>query len=136
MILNGRYYNYVPDTWKGDIPLKNTSIEAQNGRQLETALTAAPINFTVSFMLENTPNITVGNSAVGTTNWLGVSQFADLRSYLGANGASMPILYVDPSGVTYSVFPIGQIGVEVFNPTNPEEASVEYRISLTLASIQ
>ena len=135
MLLNGRYYNYSSETWHEDNPLKNSSIEAQNGRQFNSVLGSAPAVFNVAFLLENTKQYNVGDSLTGATTWLGVSQLADLKSYLGSLGASQPLIYVVPYGVTYSVVPTGKIGVDIFNPSNPAQASAEFRITLQLESI-
>ncbi len=134
ILLNNRYYNYTSESYHEDIELKNNSVEAQNSRHFNAILGAAPEIFTLSFLLENTKTILCGSSIVGATTWLGVSQLADFKSYIGTNAAGMSLIFVTPYGATFAVVPTGKYGVDIFNPPNPSTVGTEFRISLTLES--
>ena len=131
--LNGNFYNYVYDSYHEDITLKNDSTEAQINRHFNGLLGKAPEVLTLTVCLENTKNIYFGDSTVGSTTWLGVSQLADMKSWMGGNGASMPIPFVTPYGSSFLVVPIGKFGIDVFNPESPATQGVEFRVTLTLA---
>jgi hypothetical protein len=133
--LDNKYYNFVAATYHEDVGLKNGVVEAQNGRQFNSVLGKTPETFTLTLALENTKYYNVGDSVTGVTTWLGISQLADLKNYVGANGASMPLTFVSPYGVTYLVVPSGKIGVDIFNSDNPQSAGAEFRITISLESI-
>lgn len=132
--LNNKFYRYVSEVYHEDIEFKNSSVEAQNGRNFSSLLGTTPEKFAVSFMLENQTVVQVGESVVGTTTWLGVSRLADLKSYISGKGASMPLIFVNPYGATFLVVPTGTMGIDIFNDTNPQSQSAEFRVTLTLES--
>jgi hypothetical protein len=70
----------------------------------------------------------------GETTWLGISQLADIKNYIGGVGVSMPLIFVCPYGMTYSVVPMGKIGIDIFNSNNPQDVGTEFRVTLSLES--
>jgi|SRR3990172_11375177 len=132
--LNGYWYKFEEGSFKETIGLKNSSDEAQNGRQFSVLGKTSP-KFTATIALENTYYVHVGSSTTtGITTWLGISQLDFLKTVVGAAGTSMPLTFVTPYGVTYSVVPTGALDIQMFNPSNPSDNGVEFRVSLTLES--
>lgn len=132
VILNGRHYNYVPGSYNRSIGLKNSSENTQNSRTFSVLGLATP-EHTITLALE-TKYMVRENLDIGETTWNGTSRLYDLVNYVGANGSSLPILFVTPEGITHSVVPMGSIDVSEFLVT-PLDSGVEWRVNLTLAGI-
>lgn len=129
--LNNRWYNYVSDSPSKNVKLKNSVNDTQNSRTF-SCQGGTHGSFTLTLALDNTYEINVGESNVGSTTWLGVSRLADLQRFAGAKGVSMPITFVCPWGVTYDVIPTGSLDISMNIPSAPKEAGTEFRVSLTL----
>lgn len=132
--LNGRWYNFDNASVTKSIALKNSAQLTQNSVTF-SCQGGTNANFTLSLLLENTYNINVGSSFVGQTTWLGVSRLIDLENYAGAQGVSMPITFVAPWGMTYSVVPTGALDIQMYKPESaPDTGGVEFRVTLSLAT--
>ena len=131
IFLNGQWFNYESDSFREQVGLKNSSVETQNSRSFNVQGKTSE-QFTITLELENTYEIHVGTSQVGSTTWLGLSRLSNLKTIIGGQGVSMPIIFVTPYGLTYNVVPSGMIDISVFNPSNPSENSMEFKVSLSL----
>lgn len=130
--LGGRFYDYVPASFRETINFKNTGSDTYSSRTF-SVLGLAPSTYTMTLALDTHYDVQDGELIIGNTSWLGVSRLADLKSFLGAPGVSLPVLLVTPYGETVNVAPIGSLDVEIFNPDNPGTSSgVEFRVNLTL----
>lgn len=134
VLLEGRFYDYVSNSYRVTLPLKNDRSTTQDSNTF-TVLGADKRTHVITLDLSNTTKVKNGETTVGTTTWLGVSRLADLENFIGAKGVSMPITFVSTEGITRSVVPTGQLDIQMFNPANPEEAGVEYRVTLTLSEV-
>jgi hypothetical protein len=132
VLLNGKYFGYDTSSFRESLKLRNEVFEAQSNRTA-SVLGKTKETFALTISLDNTYNVYAG-TYVGSTTWAGVSRLADFKSFIGAGGASMPIIFVSPYGVTYSVVPTGSLDINIFNPENPKDDAngTEFRISLTL----
>ena len=131
--INGRWFNYVSSSFREQVPLRNSSQETQSARAFSIQGKGKE-SFSISLALDNTYPIYVGSSYVGSTTWTGVSRLAMLKDLIGGTGASMPIIFITPYGATYSVVPTGMLDINQYNPDNPSESGMEFRVSLTLES--
>jgi len=136
ILLNGRYFGYDTSSFRESLKLRNEVYQAQTRRTV-AALGKGNETFAISLSLDSTYNVYAGASFVGSTTWVGISRKTDFKSFVGAAGASLPITFVAPDGITYSVIPTGSMEFGIFNPTNPSDSSngTEYRVSLTLEAI-
>lgn len=135
VLLNGRYYGHEASSFRKSLQFR-TSIEPTQSSRTASSSGVSMGTFSLSLSLDNTYVVYNGVNAVGTTTWMGVSRLADLESYIGARGASMPILFVTPYGATFNVIPSGTMDVSIFNPDNPQDSNgVEFRVSLTLEAL-
>jgi len=134
VLINGRFYDYVEGDISRGIPLKNSVSETQNSRT-SSVLGNTHFSLSLTIALDNTYTVKAGASEVGETTWLGLSRLDDLDNYLGAQGVSMPIILVTPWGVTYNVIPVGSHDLSIHNPPRPNPLGTEFRISLTLSSV-
>jgi len=130
--LNNRWYGFVSDSHSRSIELNNTADTTQNSRSFSDQ-GGSHGSFTLTLCLDSDYKIAVGESIVGQTKWMGVSRLTDLERFAGAKGVSMPITYVCPWGVTYSVIPTGTLDISMHKPESASVASgMEFRVSLTL----
>lgn len=134
VLLEGNYYGYVSNSYSRNVPLKNSKTTTQDSRTFSALGKDSP-SHTVTLDLSNTYSEYLGPVLVGTTTWLGVSRLALLEEFVGANGASQPITFVSPEGITRSVVGTGSLDVAIFNPEAPESTGIEYRVTLTLEEI-
>jgi len=136
VLLDGKYFGYDASSFRESLKLRNEIFEAQNNRTA-SALGKSKETFTLSVSLDNTYNVYAGSSFVGLTTWVGISRLTDFKNVIGAAGASMPIVFVSPYGVTYSVIPVGSLDIGIFNPENPKDDAngTEFRVSLTLEAL-
>lgn len=132
--LNNQWFRYQEGSYKENINLKNSVKETQTSRTFDLQ-GASHVDFTITLMLENTYQISVGSSDVGSTTWLGVSRLYNLKSFMGTNGSSMPIIFVNPYGASFSVIPIGSLDIDELIAGSPQDSGVEFRVSLTLSQI-
>ena len=135
--LNNRFYDYLEDSPLKSIQLKN-SVDATQNSITASNLGGTDATFTITLALDSTYNVKAGSSNVGATTWVGVSRLADLEIFAGAQGVSNPIDFITPWGTSHKVVPIGSLDISMFNPANPEADDgngVEFRVSLTLATI-
>lgn len=132
--LENKYYGYVDTSYTETVGIKNSVIEAQNNRTT-SIFGLQDEDFTITLSLDNSYEVLAGSSVVGTTTWLGLSRLVDLKNFIGGLGPSMPIIFVNPYGASFSVIPTGQLSITAFNPENPAEASMEFRVSLTLQRV-
>lgn len=133
--LNGKYYDYDPGSYKRATALKNSGQATQNSKSFILQGLEFDVH-TITLFLGNTYTVRNGSVDVGVTSTIGISRLTELRTTLGGVGSSMPIYFVAPDGMTYSVIPTGAIEVEIDNPSAPNPTSCEYRVSLTLESTQ
>jgi hypothetical protein len=131
--LNNRFYEYVNDTFSMRLPLQNTVSRNSNGT-FSNVLGATKLEFTLALSLDNNRVEYFGSTIVGTTTWLGVSRLFDLISYIATSGQSMPLTFVSPYGLTYSVVPQGELGIAE-KLTTPREEGFEFRVDLTLVEV-
>lgn len=133
VLINNKYYGYVDDSFRETLKIKNSIMETQTSRT-GTFLGAAKESFTLTISLDNSYNVWAGSSFVGSTSWSGVSRLADFKVFMGAIGTSLAIPFITPYGGSYSVIPVGQLDISMFNPENPTDSSggVEFRVTLTL----
>lgn len=134
IILEGRFLNHNPESFRENTPLSNSSDVTQNSKTF-SIMGSRPKQFTFTVSLDNTYDVKAGTSwgtgVIGTTTWLGVSQKAYLENIIGGLGPSMPLTLVVPYGMTYSVIPVGQIDTVPHNPSNPNASGMEFRVSLS-----
>lgn len=136
VLLNGKYYSYVSDSFRFEYPLRNETIVTQGSTKSGSALGILPPSFSLVMSLDTKYNVYAGSSFVGSTTWQGVSRLADLISFAGARGTSMPITFVTPYGATHQVLPVGALSFNTYNPDNPSDANgMEFRVSLTLDAL-
>jgi len=133
VLLEGKYYGYDTSSFRESLKLKNQVHETQTSRTA-TAMGKSKETFTLSLSLDSSYNVYAGSSFVGATVWVGLSRLVDFKSFVGANGDSLPLTLVVPYGVTYSVIPVGSLDIGIFNPENPSDSTngTEFRVSLTL----
>lgn len=135
VLINGLYYGYVSETYKESLLLKNSTYESQVNRT-SVSLGRGKESFALSVSLDSNYVVRQGDLDLGTTTWVGVSRLAHLKSILGANGASLPIVFVNPYGATWNVIPSGTMDIIAFNPDNPGSSTgVEFRVNITLDSV-
>lgn len=135
ILLNGKYYNYESESFRKAFQLRN-SVENTQADRSANAIGSSWSTFTLQIAIDSTYMVREGNVEIGETFWLGVSRLYDLERDLGAAGASNPILFVSPYGVTYSVIGTGVVDSFIFNPTNPGTSSgVEFRTNITLEQV-
>jgi hypothetical protein len=132
--LNGFWYRYVPESFRGSVQLKNVVNDTQGASpsRLFSIQGSKPADFTITLALENNYQ---GISGTGSTTWVGISRLAHLLGYLGSLGTSQPITFVTPYGVTYGVVPVGTVDIDPFNPENPSSDGMEFRVSISLSSV-
>jgi hypothetical protein len=114
VMINNKYYNFVPGTYKTGTPLKNTSIDTQNKRTFSIGGKSFDLH-RITLALENTYivyGLTGYETQLGETTWTGISRLADLKTDLGALGASLPICFISPFGVSQTVVATGTIDVD------------------------
>lgn len=136
--INNNYYNYEPETFNITRSLRNNSQPVQRNTNLNRSFAInglLPEIFTLSIVLDTTYAIWNGQNYSGSTTWIGMSRLIDLYNTCNARGSSMPINFVAPNGLTFSVVPTGSLDIRPFNPTNPTSTGMEYRVTLTLESI-
>lgn len=132
VLLNDRWYNFEAGSFREAKVLRNSISDGQGDRSAQV-LGGVPESFAITLVLQTDYTIHLGSSDLTATQWYGVSQLEDLKSYLGAEGASLPLTFVTPYGVTRSVVPTGALDIEEFLSGNPQEtAGVEFKVSLTL----
>lgn len=99
--LDGVNYEYEAGSWTRTLPIRSSINQTQNvptfsydgidkGRQQIT-------------LAMNTANTNWGTSTIGA------SQMALLETTLSKKGSSMPIVFVNPVGLTYNVVPNGDL---------------------------
>ena len=135
--LDNQFYQYVTGSYKRSFQLKNSSSVTQTSKTFSVLGTAPEIH-AITLHLGNTYPVYSGTTwglIVGSTNWLGVSRLAFFKNMIGALGASLPMTFVSPDGMTHSVVPMGSIDVEIFNPDNITPEGAEYRVSITLEDL-
>lgn len=132
--LDNKWFNYKADSYRESIALQNSVATTQNSRTCSCQGGTLPA-FTITVALDNTYHIRVGTSDVGSTTWIGVSRLDDLKRFAGAQGVSMPTVFVNPYGATYNVIPTGALDINIYNPSNPSSDSAEFRVTLTLEAI-
>ena len=130
IFLNNRYYNYIADSYSETVPFSNSATRTID-KVRASVNGATGMQITVSIVLENETEIAFGSSIVGITTWLGVSQRSDFLSYISAKGESMPLLFINPSGITMNVIPTGSLNIAHRHDV-PKDEGVEYRIDMTL----
>lgn len=137
VLVNGQYYNYVPGSYSRDRIFANAAIPSANSLSL-TVMGIKMMAHTVTLHLDNTftPYDPVGGGKLGPTTYTGTSRLAELMRTLGGVGASMPIPFVAPDGVTHLVVPTGRSTEKVFNENSPNPNGVEWRVNLTLQNTQ
>lgn len=135
VLLNGRYYGYVPDSYSESLPLRNQVFETQSNRTV-SVLGKSKESFTLTLSVDSEYDVYAGSSFLGTTSWVGVSRLVDLKSYIGT-GVSLPIDFITPYGGSFSVVPVGELNVSIFNPDNPKDSvhGMEFRVTLTLENV-
>lgn len=136
ILLENKYFGYDTSSFRENLKLRNEVYSTQTSRTT-TVLGKDKETFTMTLALDSTYNVYAGASFVGSTTWVGVSRFSDFKTFVGAVGVSMPLTFVAPYGVTYSVIPTGQLDFSIFNPENPSDSvsGTEFRVSLTLETI-
>lgn len=135
--LNNRYYNYSTGSYRQNITLKNSANTTQFSRTFQFNGQDLPIH-TVTLVLENTYHTydaATNNQSNGTTTWKGVSRLADLRSFIGALGASMPLTFINPYGETHLIVPTGELGMDLFISDPVQADGAEFRVTLTLENV-
>jgi hypothetical protein len=128
VLLEGRYYNY--SQYRFTQPLQNSATETQTSRTF-SAQGKSFKSHSVTLELENSYEVYFGTSLIGTTTWLGISRYDDLVGFIGAQGVSMPIAFVDIAGSSHTVVPVGDITIEPLRLVAQDEG-VEWRVTLTL----
>lgn len=131
--LNNRYYDYENGSFQENLDTRNLEENTEEGVNISINENAKK-QFSIAIFLTNELNIVVGDSQVGSTTWLGVSQKGDLETYLNGKGDSMPIKFVTPYGATYDVVPIGPVQFSQ-RLDNSQNSGMEFRVSMTLKEV-
>lgn len=134
--INERYYKYQSSTWAEAFKLRNSVVDTQDSRVVDSVRGASFSDWTMTILLENITEVRNGEVAVGTTTWKGVSRLADLKLWAGSRGASTPIVFVAPYGVTYNTVLMGQLDIRILNEDNPSTQGTEFRVSLSLSQVK
>jgi hypothetical protein len=132
--IQGNFCHYVPSSYRETVLLKNEVSEKQGGRSV-VGLGKSKKTISLTITLDNTYDVMSGDNKVGTTTWSGVSQLTYYETLLGGVGTSLPLTFVAPYGVTYSVVATGVIDNAIFNEDNPQTNGVEFRLTTTLEEV-
>jgi hypothetical protein len=139
IILEGRHFKYEPGTYRRERGIKNTTTESQDARRVSQINGLFLPTHSLTLILESNfiPREGDTDLAGGATTWKGVSRLYDLEeSVLGGLGVSMPIVFVDPAGLTHNVVPTGGLDVSEFLDVAESDKGVEYKVSITLENIE
>lgn len=131
IILNNIWFNYESGSYRESQGIRNSVTDGQGDRSIQV-LGKVPETFAITLVLQNDYNIHYGASDGGATTWVGSSQLYNLKSFIGAEGVSLPINFVNPYGITRSVVPTGAIDIEEFLSGSPSDDGVEFKVSLSL----
>lgn len=134
LLLNGKFYDYDPESYRRNRPLKNSSEPSEFSKAFGVGGLALESR-TISLNLWNTYLVRSQQNEIGETTWLGVSRLADLKSFLSAKGLSLPIVFVSPEGISSNVIPLGEMEITIDNSTGINPNGAEFRVSLTLQDI-
>ena len=131
VIIEGKYFDYNSDSFRVTAEFRNSFSDAETNRQFTTQ----GLNFNDYSLSLVLGNETVIPSTLGATRYFeqGVTKLAFLENLFNATGSSLPITFVDPSGSTRLVVPIGAMDITEYNSSLPAAQGMEWIVNISLA---
>jgi len=127
IIIDGIRYDYESGSWNKTVPIRASRNATQFSPSFQyLGLDAATHRITL--MMQSAFTIW-GVTTVGQT------QLANLETSLSKLGPSMPLIFVDPTGVTQQVVPGGQYEQVLFRNHGSTATPLEFKVNINLWNV-
>lgn len=125
--LDGIRYDYESGSWTRAVPVKSSRTSTQNSPTYQyDGLDSGTQNITLFLQTW------LSNWGVSTS---GTSQLASLEATYAKLGTSMPVTWVAPTGVTYSVVPLSSMDISQFQRYGASGNPNEYTVQIQLGEV-
>lgn len=124
VILDGTRYDYESGSWTETVPIRSS----RNTTQTVPAFQYMGLDkgaHRITLILQSARTVW-GVTTVGET------QLNSLRTTFNKIGASMPVIFVDPTGVTQSVIPNGTYEKTLFRMHGSSNTLPEFKVNINL----
>jgi len=124
IILDGIRYDYESGSWNKTVPIKSSRNTTQTQAAFQYIGLDRP-SHRITLIMQSALTIW-GVTTVGET------QLNSFITTLSKVGSSMPVLFVDPTGVTQQVVPFGQYEQVQFRNHGSSVTPVEFKVNINL----